>query len=507
VTGIVSAALAVMLGHLAGLLMDEAASPLNAVGAAAIDLSPPGAKEFAIRTFGTNDKPVLITGICVVLAVIAALMGIAAIKRRWVAYAGFIGFGAVGIIAAMTRPASGTLAPLPTLIGVVAGLVAATAMLRAFRGDIPTDTVGELPQNAEAEPGFDRRRFLVSGAAFAGATIASGVASTFAGQATKKAMASRSGLVIPKPASPAKTVRGTDLGIPGLSRFHTPNDTFYRVDTALFVPKVSAGSWRLRIHGKVERKISMSIDDLLARPLIERDITLTCVSNEVGGHYIGNARWIGAPLKPILLEAGIHPDADQLVSRSADGFTIGTPTSALLDGRDAMLAVAMNGEPLPLKHGFPVRMIVPGLYGYVSAMKWIVDMELTTFDAYDAYWVKRGWSKKAPIKTMSRIDTPSGGKTLRPGVVPVAGIAWAQHKGIAKVEVQIDDGEWHRARLGAEDTVDTWRQWVYEWPATKGMHRIRVRATDKTGYTQTSREVTPIPNGATGWHTRTVQVG
>jgi DMSO/TMAO reductase YedYZ molybdopterin-dependent catalytic subunit len=254
----------------------------------------------------------------------------------------------------------------------------------------------------------------------------------------------------------------------------------------------------------VDHPMEITIDQLLARPLIERDVTIACVSNEIGGPYVGNARWIGARLKPILEEAGVHPKADQLVSRSADGFTIGTPTAVVMDGRDAMLAVAMNGEPLPIKHGFPVRMIVPGLYGYVSATKWVVDMELTTFDAFDAYWIPRGWSKKAPIKTMSRIDTPSS--SVKAGKVPVAGVAWAQHKGIERVEVQVDDGAWQQARLSSLDTIDTWRQWVYQWDATPGSHVIRARATDKTGYTQTADEAPPAPNGATGWHTITVSV-
>jgi DMSO/TMAO reductase YedYZ molybdopterin-dependent catalytic subunit len=314
-------------------------------------------------------------------------------------------------------------------------------------------------------------------------------------------MASRAALRVPQPAdAAAEAPDGTDLGISGLSSFRTPNETFYRVDTALIVPKIDARDWRLRIHGMVDREIELDMERLLARPLIERDITLACVSNEVGGHYIGNARWIGAPLKPILEEAGVHEGADQLMSRSADGFTAGTPTAVLMDGRDAMLAVAMNGEPLPLKHGFPVRMVVPGLYGYVSATKWIVDMELTTFDAFDAYWISRGWARRAPIKTMSRIDTPRTSQRVEAGDVAIAGIAWAQHKGIARVEVRIDDGPWRRAELAAEDTIDTWRQWLYRWHATPGSHTIAVRATDKTGYTQTAKKRPPIPDGSTGWH-------
>ena len=278
------------------------------------------------------------------------------------------------------------------------------------------------------------------------------------------------------------------------------------MDTALFVPAVDAAGWQLRIHGAVEHEMTIDFAQLLARPLIERDITLTCVSNPVGGPYIGNARWIGAPLKDLLDEAGVRPGASQIVSRSADGFTVGTPTTIALDGRDAMLAVAMNGEPLPLAHGFPVRMIVPGLYGYVSATKWLVDIELTTFEAFDAYWVRRGWSQQAPIKTESRIDTPRSGATVQPGVVQVAGVAWAQHRGIEAVQVRVDDGPWSAARLAAADTVDTWRQWVYPWTATGGRHSLSVRATDGTGAVQTPLEAEPAPNGASGDHTISVTV-
>jgi hypothetical protein len=278
------------------------------------------------------------------------------------------------------------------------------------------------------------------------------------------------------------------------------------VDTAVFVPSVSADGWTLRVHGMVDRPITLTYEELVARPLIERDITLACVSNEVGGPYVGNARWVGAPLADLLREAGVRPGADQLVSRSSDGWTAGTPTSVVLDGRDAMLAVSMNGEPLPLEHGFPVRMVVPGLYGYVSATKWLVDLELSTFAAFDPYWVQRGWAEQAPVKTQSRIDTPRAGDRLRAGTIPVAGVAWAQHRGIRAVEVQVDDGPWIPAELGAEDTVDTWRQWMFPWEATAGTHRLTVRATDGSGIEQTAEVVPPFPDGATGHHMIEVDV-
>jgi DMSO/TMAO reductase YedYZ molybdopterin-dependent catalytic subunit len=321
-----------------------------------------------------------------------------------------------------------------------------------------------------------------------------------------RADASRAAVRLPAPAPSTGSLAGAELEVPGLDPFVTPNDVFYRVDTALIVPAVSAEGWSLRIHGMVDRELVLDYADLLARPMVERVITLTCVSNEVGGPYVGNARWMGVPLADVLREAGPLPGADQLVSRSVDGFTIGTPVATVLDGRDALLAIGMNGEPLPLEHGFPVRMVVPGLYGYVSATKWLVDLELSTFAAYDAYWIQRGWAERAPIKTMSRIDTPRGGAELRPGEVAVAGVAWAQHVGIDRVEVRVDDGPWAPAELAAEASVDTWRQWVHRWSATPGQHVLSVRATDRNGQTQTAALAEPFPDGATGYHRVAVTV-
>ncbi|MBW5480539.1 molybdopterin-dependent oxidoreductase [Streptomyces bambusae] len=305
---------------------------------------------------------------------------------------------------------------------------------------------------------------------------------------------------------------GADLKVPGALPFITPNRVFYRVDTALVVPRVDTTDWQLRIHGDgVRRPLVLSLDDLLARPMVERDITLTCVSNEVGGPYAGNARWLGVRLADLLREAGVRPPsqggpADQLVARSVDGMTIGTPVETVLDGREALLAVGMNGEPLPFEHGFPVRMVVPGLYGYVSACKWLRELRLTTFDAYDAYWVRRSWAARAPVKTQSRIDTPRAYAAPAAGRLPVAGVAWAQHRGIARVEVRVDGGAWQEARLGAEDGVDTWRQWVWPWDATPGRHTLEVRATDGTGAVQVERRSPPAPDGATGWHRIEVDV-
>ena len=316
--------------------------------------------------------------------------------------------------------------------------------------------------------------------------------------------------MLPAAQSPAPPVpAGTMVDVPNMTPFITPNDDFYRIDTALSVPQVTAESWRLKVHGMVDRELEFTFDDLLKRNVVERDITLTCVSNEVGGKLDRQREAGWACRSPTCLrEAGVHPDADQLKSTSVDGWTSGTPVAAITDGRDAMLAFAMNGEPLPIEHGFPVRMVVPGLYGYVSATKWVVDLELTTFADFDAYWARRGWAQQAPIKTQSRIDVPKPLARVAPGTVAVGGVAWAQHRGIEAVEVRVDEGRRGRAaELADELTIDTWRQWKYTWDATPGNHRIEVRATDKTGAVQPEERVAPIPDGATGWHSVVVRVG
>jgi len=298
---------------------------------------------------------------------------------------------------------------------------------------------------------------------------------------------------------------GEELTISGLSPFYTPNPEFYRVDTALVVPQLAASTWALRIHGMVDKPMTVTFGELIQRPMVEHDVTLTCVSEAVGGSYIGNARWQGVLLADLLREAGIQSGADQIVMRDPAGMTIGVAADPVMDGRNSLLAVGMNGQVLPHEHGYPVRVVVPGLYGYASAAKWVVDMELTTFGAFDAYWVRKGWSQQGPIKTESRIDVPKGHGTVAAGQVAVAGVAWAQHRGIEAVEVSVD-GIWYEALLPAQDTIDTWRQWRYVWDATPGRHVLQVRATDKTGHTQTAVAHRTEPNGATGYHTIQVTV-
>jgi DMSO/TMAO reductase YedYZ molybdopterin-dependent catalytic subunit len=509
-TGVVTSLVAIGTGQLVAGLVDPQASPIVIVGGTAIDATPEWLKGWAIRTFGSSDKLVLLTGIAATLFLIAVVLGIASVRRLWVGLAGLAVLGLVGVVAALARPASRPIDVLPAIAGSLAGaftLVKCHGTLGLSRMAPPgAEAVRGQGAPTPMPAGFDRRRFLAAAGWGVVAAVAAGGAGRFLARRFETA-ASRAGVRIPAPSEPlASPGAATDLSIPGLSPFVTPVDEFYRVDTALLVPSVAAEDWRLRIHGMVEREMTLSYRQLLSRPLIERDITLCCVSNEVGGNYIGNARWVGAPLKEILKEAGVSSESTQLVSRSVDGFTVGTPTEAAMDGRDAMLAVAMNGEALTPAHGFPVRMIVPGLYGYVSATKWVIEMELTTFEAFDAYWIERGWAEQAPIKTQSRIDTPRGGSSVRAGrVVPVAGVAWAPHVGIDKVEIRVDGGAWQEAQLSNEDTIDTWRQFVYRWEASPGSHVIQVRATDGTGALQTPERGEPFPNGATGYHEIYVQ--
>ncbi len=345
---------------------------------------------------------------------------------------------------------------------------------------------------------MDRRKFLTAGGSAAAVAAAAG----FGGQylQDKRFAVNTASVKIGAPTVKAPTLpKGAEItDIPGLSAFYTPDSQFYRVDTALVVPQVSPQSWQLRVHGMVDRPLTLTFAELMKRPMVDHDVTLTCVSDSVGGGYIGNARWQGALLADLLREAGVQRGASQIVMRDVNGMNLGVATDPVLDGRVSLLAVGMNGQPLPQEHGFPVRTVVPGLYGYVSACKWVVDMELTTFSAFDAYWSQRGWSQQGPIKTESRIDTPKGG--VAAGLVMVAGVAWAQHRGIEAVEVGVD-GTWRQAKLAVQDTIDTWRQWYYPWQATPGRHTLQVRATDKTGYTQTAMRHAPEPNGATGYHT------
>lgn len=510
-SGLLAAFGALAVAELAGAAVRPEAGPVKAVGGWVVDATPAPVKDWAVRQFGTSDKLVLQLCIVMVLSVFAVVHGLLALRHRRTAVFGSLLFGVTGAAAALGRPDSASWADaLPSVVGALAA--SALLYLLAGRLAVSCDSAPGTPAGAGD---WDRRGFLIAAsaaaAASAGATV---LGRELASARSGSALRSRAAVRLPASGSPARPVpSGAVLKVPGLKPFITPNKDFYRVDTALVVPKVDATTWRLRLHGNgVRRPLTLSFEDLLERELIERDITLTCVSNEVGGPYVGNARWTGVRLASLLQEAGVKPPsrggpADQLVSRSVDGMTLGTPVEDVMDGRDAILAVGMNGRPLPFDHGFPVRMVVPGLYGYVSACKWIEDIELTTFADYDAYWVRRNWAPKAPVKTQSRIDTPKPFARPKPGTVMVAGVAWAQHRGIDSVEIRVDDGPWKPAALAAEHTTDTWRQWSFPWNATPGSHTLTVRATDRTGETQTEMRTRTAPDGASGRHSVLVSVG
>lgn len=590
--GLAAGGVALGIAQLVAGLVRPEAFPVLAVGDATVDLSPPPVVEFAKETFGVYDKPVLIGGVLVVLAGVAAVIGVLARRRLAYGFLGLAGFGAIGLLAVLTRPDTGALDVLPTLVGVAAGMWVLSWLVRRAggargaagrpttrhqdhttdratssdqgvssdqgdtarpsgvtdqtsgggrgsapdqvgqnRGDLERPAVprpgaesrlagaasrgagtespaaGAKSQLVKAEPvAFDRRRLLTG---VAGGVVVAGAAALLGRQFGERQTvhAARVGTALPRPATPAKPLpAGADLRISGLSSFITKNEDFYKIDTALIAPQVDPNDWVLRIHGMVDRPIELTYADLLRLPLTEADVTLACVSNEVGGDLVGNARWLGARMADVLRQAGLQADADMLLSTSADGFTCGTPVDVVMDGRDALFAVAMNGEVLPVDHGFPVRQVVPGLYGYVSATKWVVDIKVTRFDRDEAYWTPRGWSAKGPIKTQSRIDVPKQDGSLKAGRTTIAGVAWAQHTGVDAVEVRVDGGEWREARLAEVPGPDTWRQWSIDWDATPGRHTLQVRATDAAGRTQTEQAAPPAPDGATGRHTLTVSV-
>jgi DMSO/TMAO reductase YedYZ molybdopterin-dependent catalytic subunit len=491
--GLAAAGTALGVAEIVAIFTGPATSPLVSVGGVVIDSVPGEVKDLAVQIFYTYDKLALTIGTLVVLAAIAAGIGVLAARRRLWGYIGIGLFGVVGIAAALSRHNSPWYAFVPTLVGAVAGAAVLRWLLTHEAGD-----------NATAE---ERRWFLRA----AGYTLAGAAAVGFFGRwwSTRRGVeADREAVNLPTvaPNSVAPLPPDADAKVPDLAPFVTPNKDFYLIDTSLVSPQLTTEDWKLRIYGKVEKELTISWAELLQRPMIERYITLACVSNEVGGGLIGNAKWQGVRVADLLAEARPRAGADQVVSRSIDGFTAGTPTDVLLDGRDAMLAVAMNGEPLPVQHGFPVRMVVPGLYGYVSATKWLVELELTSFADFDAYWIKRGWSAKGPIKTESRIDAPRDGSSPHAGEIMIAGVAWAQHRGISKVEVRVDNGAWQQATLSPVPSIDTWRQWTLKWQATPGQHRITVRATDNGGDTQTDAVAPPDPDGATGWHSIAIEV-
>ncbi|MGM0385343.1 MAG: molybdopterin-dependent oxidoreductase [Actinomycetota bacterium] len=476
--------------ELAAGLLGEVPSLVESVADVVVDSVPPGVKDWAIATFGTGDKVALVVGIVLTVAALGAGIGVLARRSLLLGGAALVLLGAVGVAAAVLAGRSGGGA----VAGATAAVLAGLAALRWLLG-----RVGAVPR--EDAPDAGRRTFLKAAGVVAGLAALSAAAGRTLVEQGKRVLAGRDSVVLPTAAQPlAPPAPGASFDEPGLSPLVTPNDDFFRIDTALSVPRVDLESWRLRVHGLVDEPFEFSFEDLLRMEMVERWVTLSCVSNTLGGNLVGNAAWIGVPLATILDRAGVRPGADQLVGRSVDGFTVGFPTSAALDGRDALVAVGMNGEPLPFEHGFPARLVVAGLYGYVSATKWLSEIELTTWDAFDAYWVPRGWSKEAPVKTQSRIDTPRSGTSVGTGPRTIAGVAWAPHVGIARVEVRLDEEPWQVAELAEALDRNTWRQWRLAWNPEPGVHVIRVRATDESGYTQTEERTPPAPDGATGHH-------
>ena len=515
--GLVSATGSVCLGLLVAAIM-EVVSPLDAVGSEFIDHTPAWLKRLAIDWFGTNDKLALRVGMVITIGLLSLAVGVLGRRRPVVAAAVLGAFGALGAVIAVGRPGESGAAAVPALLGAAGG---AALLFHLCRFVARHDPAHERPGRSRAPSGWDRRRFLATtGSAAAVAAVAAVGSRRLEDQRIDRLEdAAPDSLPPVDGAATAGTSGGTGTGVSAVAEpipasatvnpvtpFITPNDDFYLIDTALSVPRIDLDTWSVRIGGMVDRPLRLTYDDLLARPQVQRTITLTCVSNDVGGSLIGTATWQGVLLADLLEEVGVQPGAEQVFGTSVDGWTCGFPVELASDGRDAMIAIGMNGEPLPLRHGFPARVVVPGLYGYVSATKWVSSIDLTTWDAAEGYWVPRGWAREAPIKTQSRIDVPKRRVDVRPGPVTVAGVAWAQHRGIAAVEVRVDDGPWQQADLGTEVSVDAWRQWTWTWDATPGDHTLQVRATDRTGEVQTDAVSRPDPDGATGHHTRRVTV-
>ena len=488
-------------------------SPLLAVGGAFVDRTPPALKDWAIATFGTADKLALGVGIGVVLVLLAALVGRLGLVSRaaGVALLGLLGL--VALWAVLSRPSSVPSDLVPTLVGLAVGGAVLWALLGRLRA-APVAGPGAQAERARhthpdavrapvtTQPG---RRAVLGAAAGLGVLgllgVVAGQALARTGRAARDAVAA---LGLPTPTRTARVPADAVSDVAGHTPFLTPNEDFYRIDTALWVPRVDLGDWRLQVTGMVEREVELDWAELLAQDHVEALVTLACVSNPVGGDLVGTARWTGWPVRELLARAGVQPGADMVLSRSVDGFTAGTPLEVMTDDRDALVAVAMNGEPLPPEHGYPVRLVVPGLYGYVSATKWLTELKVTRFDADEGYWTPRGWSARGPVKTASRIDVPRD--DVAAGEVTVAGVAWAQHRGISRVEVRVDDGAWSEVTLLAEPTVDTWRLWRWTWTAEPGEHTLTVRATDGEGQLLTEEVAPPAPDGASGWHSVRVRV-
>ncbi|MGR2752410.1 molybdopterin-dependent oxidoreductase [Agromyces arachidis] len=502
VSGVIAAAAFLAAAELAALLVARDASPVLAIGAFVIDIVPQPVKEFAIAAFGEADKPVLLASLGAAVVVASAIAGLLQLVRPPL---GSVALGVAGVLslaATVTRAGATTWAWVPAVIGTIAGVLVLEWLVRRLRTWQASARAADAAasEDVTARAGVDRRGFFALAAVAAASAVVVGVGARIASAATSSIDAIREALRLPAPRTTVAVPAGAELDLPGLSPLYTSNRDFYRVDTALTVPEVDPSTWRLVVDGMVGRRVELTFDQLVAMGLDEFSITLTCVSNEVGGDLLGTAKWIGVPVRDVLRLAEPQAGADMVLSRSVDGFTASTPLEALTDdARDAILAVGMNGEPLPLEHGFPVRMVVPGLYGYVSATKWLTELKVTTFAADEAYWTPRGYSARAPIKFSSRIDTPRSGTPVAAGTAVIAGMAWAQTVGIERVEVRIDDGDWQAATLSTPVNDDTWVQWFLEWDAAPGTHYVTARAVNRAGEMQVEERAPIAPDGSTGW--------
>jgi DMSO/TMAO reductase YedYZ molybdopterin-dependent catalytic subunit len=498
--GILSAGLVLGIAELIGAFFTARATPLIALGSTFIDFTPAWMKNFAVETFGTGDKAALFVGMGITITLLAGVLGIVAYRKWLLGCAGVVLMGIIMSTAVITRAGTGYLDAVPSVIGTIAGIFALKLLTDKLYQSTPISEPAD--EREDQNQHASRRSFFIASGITGLVAIAAAGAGRAIGGVRNKIQATRESLRFPRPQSsapslPAKLEAPVDGTVPWL----TPNNDFYRIDTALSVPLIDVSTWEIRVHGMVEEEFTMTFQDLLDAGLVERHITLTCVSNPVGGNLVGNAKWLGYPLQEVLKRAKPKNGANMVLSTSEDGFSASTALSVLQDNKDAMLAVSMNDEPLPLEHGYPVRMVVPGLYGYVSATKWVVDLEVTRFEDKTAYWTDRGWSEKGPIKTMARIEVPASFAKMPSGKVMIAGSAWSQGRGITKVEVQLDGGEWQSATLADEANVNTWRQWYLEMDVASGVHNIRARATDAKDGLQTETRADPIPDGASGWQT------
>ncbi|WGL51173.1 molybdopterin-dependent oxidoreductase [Nocardioides sp. BP30] len=502
--GPVTGGLGLAAGHLVAALTTPAASPVLAVGSTVIDRTPTSLKEWAIAHFGTHDKTILVGSVLVVVLLLSTAVGPLARRRAVYGAAALVLLAGIAAACALRRPEASAGAAVPSLVAGVVAVLALMLVLRLQARHVRPSSTGEAVGGGQTRgPRSSRRTLVVLGAL---AALAAALGET--GRLVIARRARAEDVTLPAPAEPAPAFpAGIDRTVPGITAFRTPASRFYRVDTRLDVPVVDSDGWSLRIDGDVARPFEIDYRELLAMPMIERDITLTCVSNSVGGPYVGGARWLGVRLSDLLERAGVGHSADQILSTDFAGMTISTPLALATDGRDAMVAVGMNGAPLPRAHGFPARLVIPGLYGFISATKWVTRLTLTTYAQHSAYWTDRGWATDAPIKISSRIDTPRPLASVKRGDQVLGGVAWAQQNGgVAKVEVSIDGGPWTAAHLGPSAGNDYWRQWYAPWRATPGTHTLACRVVDGAGQTQTPVRAEPFPSGASGVQTITVSV-